>query len=275
MQPEGDRPPFFYVAPYLITLLSFAHLARYMEHDQPFYVLQPQGMEGDHPVHDRVEDMAAHYISEMRQVQSEGPYRIGGHCAGAWVAFEMARQLQAAGDEVTLLMVVDSEPPNIEPPRINLLRYALDRMRHYRRDGRVIDSINWQLRLRLDRHVSRRVGARDRRRVAQLRHAHAEAHRRYRAGTVHGDLVLVRSQDWADRPEKDWHLRWEEFVTGRLVVDTVPGTHGDLVENASSAALADRIRTAVDRVTRVALVAPCVVAPAMAGWSLATSAAGW
>ena len=52
MQPEGDRPPFFYVAPYLITLLSFAHLARYMENDQPFYVLQPQGMEGDHPVHD-------------------------------------------------------------------------------------------------------------------------------------------------------------------------------------------------------------------------------
>ena len=73
MQPEGDRPPFFYVAPYLITLLSFAHLARYMEHDQPFYVLQPQGMDGDQPVHDRVEDMAAHYISEMRQVQPDRP----------------------------------------------------------------------------------------------------------------------------------------------------------------------------------------------------------
>jgi thioesterase domain-containing protein len=275
MQPEGDRPPFFYVAPYLITLLSFAHLARYMERDQPFYVLQPQGMEGDHPVHDRVEDMAAHYISEMRQVQPEGPYRIGGHCAGAWVAFEMVRQLQAVGEEVTLLMVVDSEPPNVEPPRVNLLRYAVDRMRHYRRDGRVIDSISWQVRLRLDRHVSRRFGSRDRRRVAQLRHAHGEAHRRYRAGIVAGDLVLVRSQDWADRPEKDWHLRWEELVTGRLVVDTVPGTHGELVENASSAALADRIRTAVDRVTHVALVAPCMVAPAMSGWSLATSAAGW
>ena len=97
----------------------------------------------------------------------------------------------------------------------------------------MIDSISWQLRLRLDRHVSRRFGARDRRRVAQLRHAHGEAHRRYRAGIVDGDLVLVRSQDWADRPEKDWHLRWEELITGRLVVETVPGTHGDLVENAA------------------------------------------
>ena len=94
VQPDGTRPPFFYVSPFLISVLSFSHLARCMQPDQPFFLFQPQGMEGDHPVHERVEDMAAHYIFEMRQVQGSGPYRIGGHCAGSWVAFEMARQLQ-------------------------------------------------------------------------------------------------------------------------------------------------------------------------------------
>src|SRR5262249_20583175 len=64
MQTEGERPPIFYVSPFLITSLSFSPLARCMRPDQPFFVLQPQGMEGQHAVHDRVEEMAAHYISE-------------------------------------------------------------------------------------------------------------------------------------------------------------------------------------------------------------------
>ena len=274
MQPEGDRPPFFYVSPYLITLLSFTHLARYMQPDQPFYVLQPQGMEGDHPAHHRVEDMAAHYIAEMRQVQPSGPYRLGGHCAGSWVAFEMATQLQADGEEVALLFAVDSEPPNVAPPRIHLLRHIIDRVRHYRRDGQLFDSVYWQVRLRLDRHISRRFATGDKQRLAALRHAHSEAHRRYQAGTFDGDLVLIRSQDWADRPDKDWHLRWEELVTGRLVVDTVPGTHGELVENASSAALADRIRSAVDRVASLAIIVPCFIGPPL-GWESLVSLPGY
>ena len=272
MQPEGDRPPFFYVAPYLITILSFAHLARHMEPDQPFYLLQPQGMDGDHPVHERVEDMAAHYIAEMREVQPTGPYRIGGHCAGSWVAFEMACQLQDAGEDVALLLAVDSEPPNIEPPRINRFAHAVDRMRHYRKDGRVVDSVRWQAQLFTDHYVRRYFGAPDRRQVARLRRTHFEAHQGYHGRTFHGDLVLIRSEDWAERPEKAWHLRWREVITGELVVDTVPGTHGDLVGTESSAALARIIRRTVDRITNVALVAPCMLAPAFAGSSYAASA---
>jgi len=79
-------------------------------------------------------------------------------------------------------------------------------------------------------------------------------------------------EDWAERPEKAWHLRWREVITGELVVDTVPGTHGDLVGTESSAALARIIRRTVDRITNVALVAPCMLAPAFAGSSYAASA---
>jgi amino acid adenylation domain-containing protein len=265
MQPHGERPPFFYVAPYLITILSFAHLARHLEPDQPFYVLQPQGMDGDHPAHESIEEMATHYIAEMRQVQPSGPYRIGGLCAGSWVAFEMACQLQEAGEEVAALVVVDSEPPNIDPPRLNPVTHAVNRLRRYREDGKVLDSVRWQLQLFTDRYLRRYVGASDGRRVARLRRTHADAHRGYRGRTFHGDLVHVRSEDWAARPEKAWHVRWDELITGGLELDTVPGTHGDLSETESSASVARIIRRTVDRATNVALVAPLVLGTAIVG----------
>jgi amino acid adenylation domain-containing protein len=246
MQTEGERPPIFYVSPFLITILSFSHLARCMRPDQPFFLLQPQGMEGQHAVHDRVEEMAAHYISEMRQVQSVGPYRIGGHCAGSWVAFEMARQLQQAGEEVALVLAVDWAPPGITPPATTM-GHALGRLRSYWRDRALVKSLRWQLRVRTEGYVTRRFGTGEKRRLAALRHAHAEAHRNYEPGLFDGDLVLLRTEDWARRPDKNWHLQWQDLITGELIVDSIVGRHGDLTANTHASELAFKIRAAVDR----------------------------
>ena len=267
VQPAGSSPPFFYVSPFQITVLSFVHLARHLGSDQPFYVLQPQGMDRDEPVHQTVEDMAAHYIAEMGQVQPVGPYQLGGHCGGSVVAFEMARQLQAREQQVSVLVLVDSEPPNVEPDHINPLWYVISRFRHYWREGRLLDSLRWQLRLMHERHVTRRVGGAERQRLAVLRGAHAEAHRRYTGGTFTGDAVLIRSREWAGLPDKDWHLRWDELIQGELWVDTVPGTHSGLVETKTAAALAVKIRSAIDRSSHGILAVATALAPAIAGWS--------
>jgi thioesterase domain-containing protein len=65
--------------------------------DQPFYAFQPQGVDGGPIERTTVEEMAKHYIAEMRKVQPDGPYFIGGYCFGGNVAFEMARQLGEQG----------------------------------------------------------------------------------------------------------------------------------------------------------------------------------
>lgn len=54
--------------------------------------------------------MAAHYVKEIRELQPTGPYHLGGRSFGGNVAFEMARQLRAAGEEVALVAVMDSSP---------------------------------------------------------------------------------------------------------------------------------------------------------------------
>jgi thioesterase domain-containing protein len=71
--------------------------------DQPFYGLEPEGLDGRRVHRTTVEQMAAHYLSQIRKVQPVGPYFLGGYCFGGLVAFEMARQLQNGGEQAALV----------------------------------------------------------------------------------------------------------------------------------------------------------------------------
>jgi acyl carrier protein len=87
IHPAGTARPFFCVHPAGGDVLCFAALARNLGPDQPFYGLQSQGMAGDEEPLTRVEEMAARYLEEIRKVQPEGPYTLGGWSLGALVAF--------------------------------------------------------------------------------------------------------------------------------------------------------------------------------------------
>ncbi|MEN8220644.1 MAG: thioesterase domain-containing protein [Pseudomonadota bacterium] len=104
--PRGAKPPFFYVPPAASTALSAVKYARYLGMDQPVYGLQPLGFEEGEVPHNRVEDMAAYYIKEIRSLQPEGPYYLGEQCFGCHVAFEIAQQLQAQDCTVALLALL-------------------------------------------------------------------------------------------------------------------------------------------------------------------------
>lgn len=74
-------------------------------------VFQSSGFETRGPKPSGVEAMAATYVAEMKRLQPAGPYAIGGASFGGVVAYEMARQLMAAGDDVAVLVLFDSELP--------------------------------------------------------------------------------------------------------------------------------------------------------------------
>jgi thioesterase domain-containing protein len=104
------RPPFFCVHAVGGNVLEYYELARHLGPDQPFYGLQSRGLDGSEAPHSRIEDMAAHYVKELRELQPAGPYFIGGRSLGGTIAFEMARQLNAQGQEIGLLALLDSYP---------------------------------------------------------------------------------------------------------------------------------------------------------------------
>jgi syringomycin synthetase protein SyrE len=245
VQPGGSRRPYFYVSPFLITALSMHELADRIGRDVPFYALQPQGIETDDPVHQRVEDMATHYITEMRSVQPTGPYLIGGHCGGAWVAFEMALQLQRAGERVGALIVVDVEPPGIEPPPTRWLRLMWSRLTLYARTGQIIHSLRWQARLRVE-HLRTRYHRGSGDRMELVRTFHRDAHRRYGGGVFDGDLTFVRSEDWANLYDKRWHREWATLATGHMTEIVVCGAHSELLTGKGVRELATATRQVLD-----------------------------
>ncbi len=97
------------------NLIGFAPLARGLSAEQPLYGLQPSGLDGRHPLDRGIEQMAERYLARIREVRPHGPYLLAGRCNGATVAYEMAQRLRAAGEEVPLLISLDSDPPPSGP----------------------------------------------------------------------------------------------------------------------------------------------------------------
>ena len=111
IQPAGSRPPVFAVPGLGGIVVAFNNLAMLLGSDQPFYGLQPRGLDGRLAPFETVEVMAEHYLAEVRTVQPHGPYRLVGVCMGGLVAFEMAQRLRAEGEEVAFLALLDVRPP--------------------------------------------------------------------------------------------------------------------------------------------------------------------
>ncbi len=126
----GPKAPFFLVAGMFGNVLNLRHLANLVGTDRPFYGLQARGLYGNEEPHETFEEMASAYIEEIRSVQPHGPYYIGGFSGGGITAYEMAHQLRAAGEEVGLLVLLDTPLP-VRPPltRLDRLRIQLQRIR--------------------------------------------------------------------------------------------------------------------------------------------------
>ncbi|HEX2208826.1 MAG TPA: thioesterase domain-containing protein, partial [Longimicrobium sp.] len=114
LQTFGARPPLFLAHPAGGHVVCYRGLAVNLAPDQPVYGLQPRGLEdGKEPISD-LEEMAAFYVQSIRRFRPKGPYRVGGWSFGGVVAWEMARQLRAAGEEVDLLAMLDTSPLTAE-----------------------------------------------------------------------------------------------------------------------------------------------------------------
>ncbi len=112
LRSRGNRLSIFAVPGVFGNVLGFAALAGELGEDQPFYALQSVGLDGLQPPLESIEAMAALCIREIRSVQSQGSYVIIGACFGATVAYEIVRQLLAAGNKVAYLGLID--PSNRE-----------------------------------------------------------------------------------------------------------------------------------------------------------------
>jgi amino acid adenylation domain-containing protein len=259
----GSLPPVFCVHGSGNEVLWLAGMSREVGTDQPFYGLQPQGVDGRTAPLRRIEDMAARYVAEIRRVVPQGPYYLLGYSLGGAVAFEMARQLDTGGRRVAFLGLIDSGFPGIQAEReIPLLvRLRLHASAIAGRDP--ADAI---------RYAGHRVGSLWRRIAAHLRpratavsgvnadpraaaardveSASAEAWRNYVPGVWNGRLTyFAGAYRGGETIWEDSRVRWSTVVPEGVDVVSVHGTHVSMLKGTDLAELAEAIRTSL-RVAR-------------------------
>lgn len=105
---SGAAASLFLIHPGGGDVLLYRNLAQRLQPIASVYGIKPCSRNGYSIVHTTIAEMAAYYIEEMRAIQPEGPYLIGGFCAGGAVAFEMALQLQRQGISVPLVALMNS-----------------------------------------------------------------------------------------------------------------------------------------------------------------------
>ncbi|MEU6389498.1 non-ribosomal peptide synthetase [Streptomyces sp. NPDC046939] len=114
MRDDGDKAPFFCVHPGAGDVLALLDLSRYFAGDRPFYALRARGFnEGETPFATHAE-MLAVYTAAIQARQPHGPYALAGYSSGSIVAYAIAQELQARGEQVAFFGCIDF-PPLLRP----------------------------------------------------------------------------------------------------------------------------------------------------------------
>jgi amino acid adenylation domain-containing protein len=244
-QTRGSKPPFFCIHG------GGEPLAKLLGTDQPLYGLHPHGQDG-RQAPCKVEDMAADYVKEIRMVQPEGPYFIGGYSFGGMVAFEVAQQLQQQGQQVALLALLDPtepayrEAPSLSPhssqflPPTTLLREGAQHLRNlaalglreklaylwervmwrFQATKRILKMMVCKFYLDTGRRVPFKL------RMFYFFQISYQAAREYTPQIYTDSTILFRTE----RKSYDSQWDWSKLTAGKLRVHEIPGKHLDILK---------------------------------------------
>ena len=264
----GSLTPFFCVHPVGGNVVSFGPLAEHLGPDVPFYGLQAVGLDGVAAPLPSVEAMAVTYLDDIRRVDPHGPYALGGASFGGLVAFEMARQLEAAGARVALLALFDTEFPPVLAPDVAIplssqpvfRRHVYPLLVRARAHGRSLrrlgPSAYLQALRRPDRHeapgVAKATTADPFTRVlADVERANRRAAESYVPGRYRGTATFFRALEEGGQPDRA--VLWERVA--RVVTLDVPGTHYTMRQEPHVGVLARRLREALTEVQQTTAAA--------------------
>ena len=241
---RGSHPPLFCVHADG-SVFIYRRFVEYLSPEIPIYGLQAYGLaDPKQQPYTRVEDMAAHYIREIRMVQPQGPFHLCAFSAGGLIIFEMARQLQAEGEQVAFLGLLDAYGPDYPQQlssknmasyklsvHLNTLRlhgiqgqigYLVGRAKH--RGNLILSKALADLLPRLQLPMPRKI------RYEYVARLIDRAAGFYPRNNIYsGDVILFHALTQPEGIQPDRTLGWGERVTGDLRIVDVVGTHNSIM----------------------------------------------
>jgi len=238
---KGTGDPLFLVHPAGGSVMTYSRLGRLI--GRPLYGIQASSSAGDAACRRDIVELARSYVAELRDVQHRGPYSLGGWSTGAMIAFEMCAQLEAAGETIKQLFILDGPAPfkHGELSDEQLLLWFLDDLalglpierlqeteltgltheEQLRKAAAVLEAGSGAAGLDVELLLP----------IFEIFRDLVVAGSRYEPRPISADVTIVRVEEdivneFAAHPhrnESDWG--WREFIRGRLRCARVPGTH--------------------------------------------------
>ncbi len=256
IQPNGSRPPLFFVHPIGGEVLGYRELARHLEADQPFYGIQQFHSGDDFARYASIEDMADFYLGEIRELQPTGPYFLGGHSFGGLVAYRIAQKLSALGEEIAFLGLLDSYLPNSKryiTPQEWLIRhfriwlrlpmrekpdYMLQRIKNINK------AVTSAIRLKL---LSSTKGKKtQKKRPLSNIDINSLNARNYHPTPYNGNATLFRTE-LPISIHPDIHKEWNRLVNGNLEICEISGGHVEIMKEPNVRELASKLSAYLEK----------------------------
>ncbi|MBD2355858.1 amino acid adenylation domain-containing protein [Tolypothrix sp. FACHB-123] len=234
VQPKGSRSPLFG-----IHSTRYHALANYLGTEQPIYALRyglaVENGENMPNLPEKMEDLAAHYIQEMRIIQPQGPYYLMGLCIESIIAFEMAQQLTAQGEKVAMLALFDptieegAKPLSWPNKLLNIVKIG---------PGEVIQ--------RAKKNLVKKILTRNQKQAVN------------KAQVKYKDYVLKPYQGKASIFKPVDHISlsydyepdfgWGKLVKGGLDIYEIPGVHTDIFQEPNVQVVAEKLKDCLDKI---------------------------
>jgi thioesterase domain-containing protein len=257
LQPAGEKPPFFVVD----SFENFIDVVQLIGTNQPVLCLIPQEemysrrhgkahtlTSGEYDIHDE----AAAHVKTILAYQPHGPYMIGGFCAPGIVAYQIAKQLQAHGHEVGLLVLFDTANPYSKAWRLRAFMHSYSTFQP--RLARLLAD----LKMRLDPIPKRDLFKRKSSLLQRTRREdnyrgfapHVAAITKYRPTQYCGRVLLVLRRQGITRKFLIPNLGWGEVVRGKIETCLVNAAeHVEILKSELDRALvAQKLRSCIDEV---------------------------
>jgi len=253
MKPGNNGPPVFMLPGAAGSILQIAPLASALTVAAPVYAIKPRGMKPGETPCEHLTDMAEHAIGVIKQVCGHGPYLLIGYSAGGLIALEIARQLTEAGEEVPLIVLLDTYPSRETWPLSCHMRILA------RQALRAI----WTVRRLALRHAARDVARRLRSLLLYLaasgvrlvtpppvvaegsdavsRRVHVATYNAgdaYRPSPYGGKVIFIQPEYVPNLEPQDPQLVWGRFLSD-LTIRRVPGSHLGMLDEGVAGAAAE------------------------------------
>lgn len=211
IQTQGQNKPFFLVAGVYADQYRdesgqleyergffryFSNIINIVGRERPIYGFRARGIFTGEVVHDSIYDMAQEYVLEIKKISPGGPYLIGGECLGGNLAYEVAQQLRRRGDEVDLLVLLDTIKPSLKSQLIYKQFFY----------KRMVSNI-----LRGEKFIYGGESA-----------LYANKLVEYRVERYEGNVLLIANEDWNRRFPM---LHWDFKTTPYMSIEIVKGNH--------------------------------------------------